>query len=157
MALHRLLPVCQPSESCNSIFSISRRALPIISSLQQQIHHVGGEASGTTSAAERYAGNVPSADDTNVTHVPTGNPIKNLPEYTYALPNDNGRNLYERIAAKSRWDINRLRITKGSDGSLVPNSRDNTIDQLGLYDQSQIFVKDLGAHTTSTRMNNEGY
>lgn len=78
-----------------------------------------------------------------------GNPIKNLPEYTYALPNDNARNLYERIAAKSRWDINRLRITKGSDGSLVPNSRDNTIDQLGLYDQSQIFVKDLGMRTAS--------
>lgn len=74
----------------------------------------------------------------------TGNPIKNLPEYTYAVPIDNGRNLYERIAAKSRFDINRLRITKGSDGSHIPNSREYTIDQLGLYDQSTIFVKDLG-------------
>lgn len=73
-----------------------------------------------------------------------GKPIKNLPEYTYALPQDNARNLYERIAAKSRFDINRLRITKGSDGSHVPNSRENTIDELGLFENSTIFVKDLG-------------
>lgn len=73
-----------------------------------------------------------------------GNPIKNIPETTYALPVDNGRNLYERIAAKTRYDINRLRITKGSDGSLIPNSREHTVDSLALYDQSTIFVKDLG-------------
>ena len=73
-----------------------------------------------------------------------GKPIKNLPEETYVKPDDNAHDLYLRIAAKSRFPINRLRITKASDGAAVPNARDVTVEEIGLFDQSSLFVKDLG-------------
>ena len=74
-----------------------------------------------------------------------GRPIKNLPEETYVRLEDTAHDLYLRIAAKSRFPINRLRITKASDGSTVPNARDVTVEDAGLFEQSSIFVKDLGA------------
>ena len=75
---------------------------------------------------------------------PRGKPIARLPDETYAEPSDSGHDVYIRIAAKSRLSPHRLRITKASDGSLVPDRADTSIDSLGLYDQSSVFVKDLG-------------
>ena len=73
-----------------------------------------------------------------------GKPIKHLPEQTYVKLEDNAHDLYLRIAAKSRFPINRLRITKASDGAAIPNARDVSVEDIGLFDQSSIFVKDLG-------------
>jgi very-long-chain enoyl-CoA reductase len=56
--------------------------------------------------------------------------------------------LYDRIAKATGLNKNRLRITKGSDGSVVLTKRDDgklvTVEETGLRDGSQIFVKDLG-------------
>jgi very-long-chain enoyl-CoA reductase len=56
--------------------------------------------------------------------------------------------LCDRIAKATRLNKNRLRITKGSDGSVVYTKRDDgklvTVEETGLRDGSQIFVKDLG-------------
>lgn len=54
------------------------------------------------------------------------------------------KNIYVLIAQSSKFSIHRLRITKGSDGSVIPNAADGTVASLGLRDQSQIYVKDLG-------------
>jgi very-long-chain enoyl-CoA reductase len=52
--------------------------------------------------------------------------------------------LYECVAAHARSSIRRLRITKGSDGSLIPNAQTLALHSTGLRDQSSIYVKDLG-------------
>ncbi|KAI9820752.1 MAG: 3-oxo-5a-steroid 4- dehydrogenase [Pycnora praestabilis] len=75
---------------------------------------------------------------------PVGNPLKNLPEETSISLTGSGTDLYQQLAAKSGLSIHRLRITKGSDGTLVPNARDKSIDSTGLREQSTIYVKDLG-------------
>lgn len=75
---------------------------------------------------------------------PAGKPIRNLPKETYVRPSDSGKDVYERIAAKARTDINRLRITKSSDGSVIPNDGKVTVDSLLLDEGTSIFVKDLG-------------
>ncbi|KAI9873679.1 MAG: 3-oxo-5a-steroid 4- dehydrogenase, partial [Pleopsidium flavum] len=75
---------------------------------------------------------------------PRGKPINNLPEETAIVPSGSGADLYHRLAAESGLSIHRLRITKGSDGGLVPSSKDVTMDRLGLREQSTIYVKDLG-------------
>ncbi|KAL9054286.1 MAG: hypothetical protein Q9162_004244 [Coniocarpon cinnabarinum] len=74
----------------------------------------------------------------------TRKPIKNLPQETYVKLDDNPHDLYLRIAAKSRFPINRLRITKASDGGAIPNARNVTVEDVGLFEQSTVFVKDLG-------------
>jgi len=83
-----------------------------------------------------------------VTNVPTGKPIRNLPEETTLALLDSTADLYKRIAESSGTSVHRLRITKGSDGSLIPNSKGVTIDRTGLRDQSKIDVKDLGKPTS---------
>ncbi|EON68058.1 hypothetical protein W97_07206 [Coniosporium apollinis CBS 100218] len=75
---------------------------------------------------------------------PRGKPIRNLPEETTLALLDSTADLYKRIAESSGTSVHRLRITKGSDGSLIPNSKGVTIDRTGLRDQSKIDVKDLG-------------
>lgn len=40
--------------------------------------------------------------------------------------------------------VYRLRVTKGSDGQLVPNSKDVMISRTGLMNGSKVYVKDLG-------------
>lgn len=52
--------------------------------------------------------------------------------------------LYEELAKKSRFSIHQLRITKGSDGSAISNTKDTTVHSTGVRDQSTIYVKDLG-------------
>lgn len=61
-------------------------------------------------------------------------------------PSSTAADLYAQLAAESGLSIHRLRITKGDDNSIVPNSRDVTIDELSLGNQSIIQVKDLGKH-----------
>lgn len=74
-----------------------------------------------------------------------GKPVKKLPEESSITPNASGAELYEQLARQAGFSVHRLRITKGSDGSLVPYSKEVSINQTGLRDQSTIYVKDLGA------------
>lgn len=73
-----------------------------------------------------------------------GKPLKKLPEDISAPYTGKASDLYSQLALKSDTSVHRLRITKGSDGSLVPNSTDVSISQTGLRDQSTVYVKDLG-------------
>jgi very-long-chain enoyl-CoA reductase len=73
---------------------------------------------------------------------PRGKPIRGLPKEIEASYADSSEELYKRIAGQTRLSIHRLRITKGSDGSLI--STDSTIEETGLRDRSAIVVKDLG-------------
>ncbi|KAF2760620.1 enoyl reductase [Pseudovirgaria hyperparasitica] len=75
---------------------------------------------------------------------PRGKPIRGLPEETNISASDTAEQLYKKIAAESKFSIHRLRITKGSDGAAIPNSKDVTVHDTGLRDQSTINVKDLG-------------
>ena len=64
-------------------------------------------------------------------------------EITIAL-DASGEELYNLIAEVSGCSIHRLRITKGSDRSVVPNAKNTTINDTGLRNSSVIHVKDLG-------------
>ncbi|MCJ1400873.1 3-oxo-5a-steroid 4- dehydrogenase [Xylographa trunciseda] len=75
---------------------------------------------------------------------PRGKPIKTLPQESEVPRNARATELYEHLAAASETSVHRLRITKGSDGQLVPNRADISIAQTGLMDGSKVFVKDLG-------------
>ncbi|KAI9777324.1 MAG: 3-oxo-5a-steroid 4- dehydrogenase [Geoglossum umbratile] len=75
---------------------------------------------------------------------PRGKPIDSLPEELEAPKSGSAAQLYQSLASKSRISVHRLRITKGIDGSYIPNSKDVTLGRTGLRDQSVIFVKDLG-------------
>jgi very-long-chain enoyl-CoA reductase len=73
-----------------------------------------------------------------------GRPIKSLPgEFKIPL-SGSAAQLYQSLASKSGLSVHRLRITKGIDGSHIPNSKGVTIDSTGLREQSVIYVKDLG-------------
>ncbi|MCJ1229146.1 3-oxo-5a-steroid 4- dehydrogenase [Toensbergia leucococca] len=82
----------------------------------------------------------------NVTFVirPRGHPIKNLPEELTTSSTTNASDFYTLLAQNAHISVHRLRITKGSDGTPIPNSAAITIDQTGLRNQSTIYVKDLG-------------
>ena len=74
----------------------------------------------------------------------SGKPVKKLPE-EISLPNNGPTSeLYNRLAFQAGTSIHRLRITKGSDGSIVPNNKDISVNSTGLREQSTIYVKDLG-------------
>lgn len=75
---------------------------------------------------------------------PRGKPISTLPDETSVALGDSAEELYKRLAAQTALSAHRLRVTKGSDGSLVPNSKDVTLDSTGLRDRSSIYLKDLG-------------
>jgi very-long-chain enoyl-CoA reductase len=77
----------------------------------------------------------------------SGKPIKNLPEETSLDLNVPASELYHRLAAELGLSTHQLRITKGSDGTVVPNLKDVTIGQTGLRAQSVIYVKNLGRHS----------
>ncbi len=74
----------------------------------------------------------------------TGKPIKNLPDQISVDLSDSGIELYKQLAKDSGSSVHRLKITKGSDGSFLPKSKDITINATGLREQSTIYVKDLG-------------
>lgn len=52
--------------------------------------------------------------------------------------------LYKQLAKESRFSVHQLRVTKGSDGSVVTNSKDIQLQSTGLKNESVIYVKDLG-------------
>ena len=57
---------------------------------------------------------------------------------------DSASTLFQSIAKATKFSPYRLRITKGSDGSVITNTSDVTIAQTGLRNKSTIDVKDLG-------------
>jgi len=59
-------------------------------------------------------------------------------------PNATSADLYAELAAQTNFTVHQLRVTKGSDGSVVPNAQDTSVHATGLRDQSTIYVKDLG-------------
>ncbi|KAF7720012.1 3-oxo-5-alpha-steroid 4-dehydrogenase family protein [Penicillium ucsense] len=75
---------------------------------------------------------------------PRGKPIGKLPKEINIVTTTSGEELYNSIAQISGASVHRLRITKGSDRSLVPNSKDVTVGATGLKQSSVIHVKDLG-------------
>lgn len=56
--------------------------------------------------------------------------------------------IYTVISSVTGLPKTRLRITKGSDGSLIATKRDDgkpiALEETGLRNASQVFVKDLG-------------
>lgn len=79
-----------------------------------------------------------------VTVQPRGKPIRKLPKEVNLEPTASTYQLYETLSKTSGLSIHRLRITKGSDHSLVPNAKDATIQDAGLREESTVHVKDLG-------------
>lgn len=82
--------------------------------------------------------------------IPRGKPIKQLTEEITLPRVAPASQIYQTIAAKTGTSIHRIRITKGSDGQLVPNDKDVLVQQAGLLDGSKIYVKDLGISTQPT-------
>lgn len=76
----------------------------------------------------------------------TGKPIRNLPKETKIYIQGSTADLYERIAAESKFSIHRLRITQGN-GSAIPNDKSVTVASTELQDGDSIQVKDLGMIT----------
>lgn len=75
---------------------------------------------------------------------PRGKPIKTLPEDCEVPRNAPASEIYQQLAAASGISVHRLRVTKGSDGQLVPHSKDVMISRTGLMGGSKVYVKDLG-------------
>ncbi|KAL8969169.1 MAG: hypothetical protein Q9197_004488, partial [Variospora fuerteventurae] len=75
---------------------------------------------------------------------PRGKPVKKLPEELPLPSTATSFDLYTELAAFSRTSIHRLRVTKGSDGTHIPNTASLPISETGLRDGSTIYVKDLG-------------
>ena len=80
-----------------------------------------------------------------------GKPIKNLPETVTVGAEEPSAQLFQRIADAAKFPVHRLRITKGSDGSAIANSRSVTVHQTGLRNKSAVDVKDLGAFSCPLR------
>ena len=76
--------------------------------------------------------------------LPKGKPIKNLPTEISVDKSATAAEIYEQVAKQSRFPIYQLRITKGSDGSVIANDKKVTIGQTGLLQGSKVYVKDLG-------------
>ena len=85
-----------------------------------------------------------ASKDVNLVVLPRGKPIRNLPAEIKLPRAGTSAELYQKLAALAGTSIHRLRVTKGNDGSLVPNSRDVLLSQTGLMSDSKIIVKDLG-------------
>lgn len=78
---------------------------------------------------------------------PRGKPIRKLPKETNIYLQTSTADLYHRIAAEAGVSPHRLRLTKGADGSVVPNASDFTVERSGLRNKSVVYVKDLGMST----------
>ena len=76
--------------------------------------------------------------------LPRGKPVKNLPKEVHLPRESSATELYSKIATAAGTSIHRLRLTKASDGNLVPNRSDVTVVDTGLMGDSKIYVKDLG-------------
>lgn len=75
---------------------------------------------------------------------PLGRPIKGLPESITIDSDAPASEIFRKIANVSKFSIHRLRVTKGSDGSAVPNATGVTVHQTGLRNKSAVDVKDMG-------------
>ncbi|KAL8838342.1 MAG: hypothetical protein Q9176_005153 [Flavoplaca citrina] len=75
---------------------------------------------------------------------PRGKPLHKLPEDLSLSSTSTSSDLYTQLASSSGTSIHRLRITKGSDGSFIPNTSSLPVSDTGLRDGSSIYVKDLG-------------
>ncbi|KAK5101810.1 3-oxo-5a-steroid 4- dehydrogenase [Lithohypha guttulata] len=75
---------------------------------------------------------------------PRGKPIKSLPDTLTLDSSITTAELYKELAKQTRYSVHQLRVTKGSDGSLITNATDTTIYSTGVRDQSTVYVKDLG-------------
>ena len=73
-----------------------------------------------------------------------GKPIRGLPHSLDLTTSTPPSEVYKRLASESRYPIHQLRVTKGSDGNLIPNENEGSIYNLGLRNESTIYVKDLG-------------
>lgn len=75
---------------------------------------------------------------------PSGKPIRTLPETVNLGPDATTAQLYAQLSQQTKFSIHQLRVTKGSDGSVVANSPGASVYSTGLRDQSTVYVKDLG-------------
>ncbi|KAF7527736.1 hypothetical protein PCG10_002204 [Penicillium crustosum] len=75
---------------------------------------------------------------------PRGKPIKKLPKEIEIPLNASTEELHTALSAASGCSVHRMRITKGSDHSVVPNSINTIIEDTGMRNSSVIYVKDLG-------------
>ncbi|MCJ1260673.1 3-oxo-5a-steroid 4- dehydrogenase [Lobaria immixta] len=75
---------------------------------------------------------------------PRGKPATKLPEEVILTSNASTSDLYQEIASRADTSVHRLRVTKGSDGSVVPNAKSVSVHSTGLREQSTVYVKDLG-------------
>ncbi|MCJ1274680.1 3-oxo-5a-steroid 4- dehydrogenase [Puttea exsequens] len=75
---------------------------------------------------------------------PRGRPLQKLPEEVSVPTDSPASEIYTQLAQQSGASIHRLRVTKGSDGTLVPNNKAIKLEDTGLRDASTVYVKDLG-------------
>ncbi|RMZ82498.1 hypothetical protein DV737_g2007, partial [Chaetothyriales sp. CBS 132003] len=75
---------------------------------------------------------------------PRGKPVKKLPDSVSLAVSASTAELYASLAVQTGFSVHRLRLTKGSDGSVIANTTDTSLDATGLRDQSTVVVKDLG-------------
>ncbi|KAF1811211.1 3-oxo-5-alpha-steroid 4-dehydrogenase family protein-like protein [Eremomyces bilateralis CBS 781.70] len=75
---------------------------------------------------------------------PRGKPIPRLPDSVPLPISSPTAALYTSLAKSTGHTPHRLRLTKGSDGSPLPNSSTTTLASTGLRDRSVVHVKDLG-------------
>ncbi|KAF3922930.1 hypothetical protein ABW20_dc0101179 [Dactylellina cionopaga] len=74
---------------------------------------------------------------------PRGNPLPGLPTEFPISPEATVNDLYAAVSTLTGYSASRLRITK-SDSSHLKPSPTTTVDASNIWDQSQLFVKDLG-------------
>ncbi|KAF9890775.1 3-oxo-5a-steroid 4- dehydrogenase [Aspergillus nanangensis] len=75
---------------------------------------------------------------------PRGPPIQTLPREIRIACNASTEQLYHSLAKTSAFSLNRLRLTTGTNHSLIPNSKKLTLDEARLTDMSTVHAKDLG-------------
>lgn len=92
---------------------------------------------------------LPLTEEHTLILVIAGKPISKLPKTLSIGKQETGASLYSTISQQSKFSVNRLRITKGSDGTHIQNSNDVVIESTGLRNQSVIYVKDLGTLLSS--------
>ncbi|CAG7945166.1 unnamed protein product [Penicillium nalgiovense] len=85
-----------------------------------------------------------AADKITLVVQPRGKPIRKLPKEIEIPLNASSEELHTALSAVSGCSIHRMRITKGSDHGVVPNSINTTIEDTGMRNSSVIYVKDLG-------------
>jgi hypothetical protein len=88
-------------------------------------------------------GHVPNTPSVQKTHWSIGKPIRKLLGDIKISSNALAHELYDALAGLSGYSVHRLRITKGSNGGLIPNGNE-TLYEAGLRNESVIHVKDLG-------------